>query len=373
MDIHISKVRDSLPVRSAPYWRVIRRGCAVGLRRNRTGEDTWLARYRLDGVKQFTKFGRVSTVTWEQALKQSEKWFAECERGQQTSYTTVSEVCQLYVDNRRLEKGDATADDAHKRFTAQVYTHPIGKKRLRKLTATDVERWRNGMATKSSKAAANRNLRSFKAAMNYARRQGLVSADDAWGLVGMFPGADGRRELYLTPAQRRELINGSYLWLAALLTGLAHTGARPGELRQTTVADLDLKARTLKLSTRKGNGGELRVRYFPLSNPAALAFFKAQAQSKLPGAPLFPTAAGGVIGESVLSSSVRKIRKKLNLPKGVVAYSLRHAAISDWVSAGIPVASVARMCGTSLERINDNYFHLVEGSVDDKLAGVALL
>ncbi|WP_187276331.1 tyrosine-type recombinase/integrase [Parahaliea maris] len=373
MDIHIAKVRDTLPQRSAPYWRVIKKGCAVGLRRNRTGEDTWVGRYRLDGVKQFAKFGRVSVTTWEQALKQAQKWFAECEAGQKTSYVTVTEACRLYVENRRVEKGDSTADDAERRFKAQVYDHPIGKKQLRKLSTTDVEKWRNGMATKSTKCAANRNLRSFKAAMNYARRQGLASTDDAWGLVGMFPGADGRRELYLSPAERRELIDGAYSWLAAFLTGLAHTGARPGELRQATVGDLDLKARTLKLSTRKGNGGTLRVRHFPLSNPQAYAFFKQQASGKLPSAPLFPTAAGGFIAEAVLSSSIRKVRRKLALPKGVVAYCFRHAAISDWVTAGIPVAAVARMCGTSIERINQNYFHLIEGSVDDKLAEVALL
>jgi hypothetical protein len=218
MDIHIAKFRAKLPTRKAPYWRTIRKGCAVGVRRNASGEDTWVGRYRLDGTKRFTKFGRTSVLSWERVLKQAEKWFDECERGQQTSYTTVTEACKLYVENRRLEKGQDTAADAQKRFEAQVYNHPIGKKQLRKLTTTDVEAWRNGMAAASTKCAANRNLRSLKAALNYARRQRLVASDDAWALVGMFAGADGKRELYLPVEQRQEFIRHCPPWLAALLT-----------------------------------------------------------------------------------------------------------------------------------------------------------
>lgn len=374
MDIHIAKVRAQLPARKAPYWRVIRKGCAVGVRRNRSGQDTWVGRYRLDGIKRFTSFGRISATTWPQALKGAEKWWSECERGLQTNNLTVAEACHLYVENRRVEKGDSTADDAHKRFTAQVYHRSIGRKQLHKLSTTDVEAWRNAMASKSTKCAANRNLRSLKAALNYARRQRLVSSDDAWALVGMFSGADGKRELYLSKQQRQGFISVCQPWLAALLTGLAYTGARPGELRQATVSDVDLKARTLRLTTRKGNGGRPRTRHFPLSHPAALAFFQRQIRGKLPGAPLFLSASGGFIEESVLSSSVRKVRLKRAPELGpVVAYTFRHCAISDWLMAGIPVASVARMCGTSIEKINDNYFKFVQADLEDRLAAVSLL
>ena len=374
MDIHIAKVRAQLAIRKPPHWRVIRQGCAIGVRRNKTGQDTWVGRYRLDGIRRFISFGRTSSLTWAQVLRAAEIWWAECERGLQTSNLTVAEACHLYVENRRIEKGNATANDANKRFTAQVYRHPIAKKQLRKLSTADVEAWRNAMAAKSTKCAANRNLRSLKAALNYSRRQRLVSSDDAWSLVGMFSGADGKRELYLTKEQRQSFISACQPWLAALLTGLAYSGARPGELRQARVADVDLNAKTLRLTTRKGNGGRSRTRHFPLSNPAAFAFFERQTKGKLPGTPLFLSSSGGFIGESVLSSTVRKVRLKRASELGpVVAYTFRHCAISDWLIAGIPVASVASMCGTSIEKINDNYFKFVQTDLEDRLAAVSLL
>jgi len=109
MDIHIAKVRTQLKIRKAPYWRVIRRGCAVGVRRNSSGEDTWLGRYRLDGTKHFTRFGRTSALSWDQVLREANKWFDQCESGQRTTCVTVAEACRLYVDNRLLEKGEDTA------------------------------------------------------------------------------------------------------------------------------------------------------------------------------------------------------------------------------------------------------------------------
>lgn len=372
-DISKAKIRASLPPRREPYYQSIKMGCAVGYRVNESGRHTWTARYRLEGEKQFTRLGYADTMTHSQAVEAANKWFSQCDAGQRVTYDTVESVCKAYVNNRRMEKGERTAKDAEKRFTAYVYGTKLGHTKMRKLRKTQVEGLRDQIALDSSKGNANRYLRSLKAALNYGLCSDMATNDVAWRTVKAFPNTDKARELYLTPTERQKVIGKCYPWLGALLTGLALTAARPGELRQTTVADLDLRARTLRLVTRKGNGGEERVRYFPLSNPQAFAFFKQQAMGKLPAAPLFPTAAGGMVDESVLSSSVRKVRRKQGLHPEFCAYVMRHCAISDWLAAGVPVGDVAKLAGTSIEKISAHYHKFIQTQVEDKLAAVNLI
>lgn len=73
--------------------------------------------------------------------------------------------------------------------------------------------------------------------------------------------------------------------LAALLTGYKHTGARPSELANATVADFDASGGTVVLRSRKGRGSKIRARAVTLSIEG-IQFCNAQARSKLPGAPL---------------------------------------------------------------------------------------
>jgi site-specific recombinase XerD len=54
-------------------------------------------------------------------------------------------------------------------------------------------------------------------------------------------------------------------------------------------------------------------------------------------------------------------------------YSLRHAAISEMIIAGVDVFSVARLTGTSSAMIDKHYGHLCGDRMRAKLDAVAML
>ena len=54
------------------------------------------------------------------------------------------------------------------------------------------------------------------------------------------------------------------------------------------------------------------------------------------------------------------------------AYRLRHSTITDRVSGGLDLASVATLAGTSVPMIAKHYAHLQHDRAADALAGLAL-
>jgi len=72
---------------------------------------------------------------------------------------TVTDACREYVEDRRREKGDKTADDADWRFRSSVYDTPFGKIELAKLRTPAVKQWRESLSM--TKAGANRMMTSL--------------------------------------------------------------------------------------------------------------------------------------------------------------------------------------------------------------------
>lgn len=64
--------------------------------------------------------------------------------------------------------------------------------------------------------------------------------------------------------------------------------------------------------------------------------------------------------------------KAAKLPPHVTAYTLRHSTITDLVTAGLPLLTIAQISGTSAEMIEKHYGHLVHDAAVAALAGLAL-
>ncbi len=54
----------------------------------------------------------------------------------------------------------------------------------------------------------------------------------------------------------------------------------------------------------------------------------------------------------------------------IVAYTFRHCTIADWCSAGLPIADVAELCGTSIEMIDKHYHKFIRSNFEEQLAGL---
>jgi integrase len=275
-------------------------------------------------------------------------------------------VKSAIFEDRQLEKGDACAQDARKRFERTVYGVPFGGVPLSKLRTPRIKEWRDGLSL--SKGSSNRTLTTLKAALNLAVANRLVHpiAAREWGDVKAFADATQRRTLFLDLKQRRKLLDSAEGALRDLIEAAALTGARAGELVNATRGQFD--ARVISITFK----GKIGARTIPLSAPA-IALFKRLAKGKLPAAPLLTRGDGKPWAHSDWDELVRAAGEKAKLPKGVCLYTLRHSFITQAITDGMTTLDVARLCGTSVGMIEKHYGHLVANSARKRLAAVLML
>jgi len=127
---------------------------------------------------------------------------------------------------------------------ARLRTRKGKEQQFRPLDSADAQRKR--------RATANRDLTVLKAALNMAFTNGRIASDHAWKTVKPFKNVDGARLRYLTDEEARRVVNAVGPEFRPIVQASLLTGARWGELRNVTVADVDLQAATVMLMETKG-------------------------------------------------------------------------------------------------------------------------
>lgn len=352
--------RRALAVRREPYWNRIENGLYIGYRALPNGAGTWIGRRRGDdGKQQYHSIGTLED--YDDAVKAVMTWASELNQGVVRFDAKVSDACQNYVNHIRIAKSPTSALDAEGRFKRLVYGKPIGNIPLNKLTTAHVRSWLNEQVRlddaededdiRRSKDSANRNLASFKAALNQALRDRLVATDAAWKTVVPFVGVGKRREYLLSPAERQTLLLSAQDDLRTLITALFLTGARPGEIANARLADFDKKAGTMLLSGKTGR------RLVPLSS-RAIKFFKEATAHRIGDQPLLVREDGTPWTKDWWKKLLKAAVAAAGLPDEIVLYHIRHAAISEMIAHGMDSAIVAKLAGTSTAMIDKHYGHL---------------
>ncbi|NML13869.1 tyrosine-type recombinase/integrase [Azohydromonas caseinilytica] len=377
--------RDALPVRRDPYWQRIEKGRYVGYRRMSTATPgTWLARFYDEAAakNRWTTLGALdhlpASERFDAAQRAAREWFEHLGRGGSNANCTVRYACERYVEHLRHESGGAKADEAAARFRRYVYDEKLAGFDIKKLTATHLKDWRRKLAAtpvagkegaRRADATLNRDMASFRAALNLALADGLVTSPHAWEqALRPIPGADGRRDTYLDPDQRRRLVDAAQPALQPFLKALCALPLRPGALAQLNVSDFNPKLGALRVGTDKA-GADRRI---PL--PAAtVGLLIEAARDKLPQAPLFADASGRRWDKDSWKWPIKAAVSAAGLPESVTAYTLRHSVITDLVSRhGLDLATVAALAGTSVEMIAKHYAHLQQEHARNALAQLTL-
>jgi integrase len=356
--------RATLPDTRTVVWERICAGRRLGfLKRG----GVWYASIRTNEGK-YTNRALGSFGGYTEALAAANKWFEGRHGVELNERVTVQEACRLYVDDRLHERGRRAADDAAARFRRIVEGTSFGKRHLDSLTPGDCIAFRNGLVKRTgdpeqdraAKVSANRNWASVKAALNWARAQGMTSSAP-WETVTAFKKTHARRELFLTHEQRHELLDVMPADLRRFCEAMLLPACRPGELFAANAADFDKAAGTLHIRSSK-----TERRTVTLSS-AAVRFFTDINRKRIGNAPLLPRDVPAVSKDGTLSYrferdflkyQFRKAVKAAGLPAETVAYSLRHAAISEMVLSGMDSVVVAKLAGTSVAMIQRSYAHL---------------
>jgi site-specific recombinase XerD len=386
------KAREALKARHEPHYVKLTRGQYLGFQKlTPTSTGSWVARYRDEeaGKQRKRGLGDFSTLPpsdrYGAAAKAAGEWFAHLGKGGASKAVTVLVACANYVDHVRADRGDTPADDMRMRFKRWVDSDAgFSRTDLQKLTKTRVEHWRKALAKTPAKisrddravpltrpraaSSVNRDMAALRAALNFAHDAGHVTSDMAWR-VALRPivNADGQRDAYLDRAQRTALIGAAQADVGVLLRALCLVPLRPGALAALTVASLDKRLGVLTIG--KDKSGRDRKIKLP---PSLAEFFAECSKDKLPAAPLVSRADGKGWNKDSWKKPIKAAARAINLPESTTAYAMRHSTITDLVTGGLDLLTVAQLSGTSVAMIERHYGHLRADHAAQALAGLAL-
>jgi integrase len=383
--------REALKPRHTPYWHRVRKGCYLGFRKtSATSAGSWLARFRNEDtnkqkVHSLGRFDKLpANERFDAAMREAEAWFKHMSTGGSGEVVTVRDACEDYVSDLRQQGRRTAADEAAARFRRWVYSDDkLASTALLKLTPKAVGDWRAALAgtnalpqdrekpaTRARAASTlNRDMTTFRAALNLALENGHVTSDHAWKTkLRPVENADGRRNVYLDLEQRRKLITASQADLAAFLRGLSMVPLRPGAMAALSARSFDKRLSTLAIGKEK-KGGD-RTITLPASTAA---FFGEQCRNKLPSAPLFAQASGRAWDKDAWKGPFKAAAQSAGLPPEATAYALRHSIITDLIALHkLDTLTVAQLSGTSLQMIEKHYGHLLREHAARALASLAL-
>lgn len=372
------KDRERLKARHDPYYAKVERGIYLGYRKMTTDSvGSWLARSRCDETGQQRKkalgdFAHLLPAErFDAATKAAREWFTYLGQGGSTEVATVKTACETYVHHVRSGRGDKPADDLAMRFKRWLHvTAGFAGTDLQKLTRSKVEAWRKALAATPAAisrdkraepltrpraaSSVNRDMAAVRAALNFAHDSRHVTTDMAWR-VALRPikNADGRRDVYLDRTQRRAMIDKAPADLAALCLCLSLVPLRPGAVAALTAGNFDKRLSTLLIGKDKA-GADRRIKL-----PAATAaLFAGLAKDKLPAAPLVARADGKPWTKDAWKKPVKEAAKAAALMPNATIYTLRHSVITDLVTGGLDLLTIAQLSGTSVAMIEKHYGHL---------------
>lgn len=388
--------QEKLKARTAAYWHRLATGQHLGFRKTKSGA-TWIARAYDSASRKQVKhalgdFGQLQPgERFDAASKAAQEWFKHMDAGGTNEVVTVADACERYA-KALARKSEGKAKEARRRFAQYINSDAIACIKLPKLKRHHVADWRKrladtpatfqragkrgvgrgkGKGTQTRPRAAttvDRDVACVRAALNFALAEGFVTSSLAWREELKSSGAHNRRTLYLDRAQRRALLDAvADDHLRNFISALASLPMRPGAVAALTVRDFDAKQSTLRIATDKAGAG--RIILLPAQTAALV---ERAAKGKLPSAPLFARWDGKRWRADEWVKGVKAAASAAQLPESVIAYTLRHSGITDLVTAGLDLFTVAALAGTSVQMIEDHYGHLRADRARDALAGLVL-
>ena len=371
--------RRRLEVRKKPYWTTISPGIALGYRRN-AGAGTWSVRstdgHGCDWIKRIAladdleRADGTHVLTYWQAIDAARK-LARRQEGtahDESRPLTVAETLDRYEADLRGRGGDIyNAKRSRIHLPGSILSKPVAL-----LGATELRRWRDGLAAKGlTPATINRTRTCLRAALELAAEHDKRIGNRREWRVGLrsLPDATVARNVVLDDDAVRRFVGAAYdrgRALGLFVETIGESGARPSEVARLQVADLDLanpSAPRLQIP-RSGKGGsrdrarKMQERRRVPITPALATRLRQAAVGREPDAPLLLRESGepwGYRRSDHYRDDIRAVVAAVGLPAATTLYALRHSAIVRRLLANTPVRVVADLSDTSVREIERHY------------------
>jgi integrase len=263
--------------------------------------------------------------------------------------TSVAALCNKFLEAHNDEFAPRTYE--WYRYYLQLFCNDY-KGDVATLTPESVKAWTTklGWGDASKRSAYT----CLKRLCNWAVGERLIQHSP---LANLKRPSARRREKLVSLVEHQAMLARTDRHFHPFLQALRETGARPGELRQLTATMVDLNGGRWILPQHKTvkKTGKPRIIYL---SPAMIALTR-ELLGKHPEGFLFRNRHGRAWTDSAVRCRMRRLRTKLGLPDGTVAYSYRHAFATDALAKGIAPQFVAELLGhQSLEMLSRFYGHV---------------
>jgi integrase len=214
---------------------------------------------------------------------------------------------------------------------------------------------------RARKSTANRILTVFKAILNCAFKNDLVSDDTAWRRVEPFEKVDEPRVRFLTAAEAQRLINSAAPDFRQLIQGALYTGARYGELTALQVGGINLDLRSAFIRESKGG----KSRYVPL-NDEGMDFFSQLVAGRAGSELVFLKSNGKPWGKAHAQRPMEEACTIAKIEPEITFHELRHTYASMMAQAGADLLLLAKLLGHADTRVTSrHYAHLCDKTLAD--------
>jgi len=283
--------------------------------------------------------------------------------------TEVWVLCSRWLRGAKDSVGESHFKRSAK-YLADFCT-AIGSLAAKDLKAFHVTDWMNGKGWKSpSRRTA---ILTLKRVFNWAIEEGLIGLNP---IAKMKMPAATRREVMIATDQHQQIMTAKPCGrtpgttrkhgrkeraFQAVAVALRHTGARPGTVASVTAADVSADGKRWVLQkhkTKKKTGRPLIVYLDPCMQALTRMLMALR-----PKGPLFLNSRKQAWTKDAIKCRMTRLRKKLDLPPGTVAYGYRHGFAHRALTNGIPIATVAKLMGhETSDMIDRNYGHLEQAT-----------
>lgn len=372
------------------YFLAISGGLSLMYRRPARGSGTWSVRiadsdgresyHRLGDADDYQDADGATALSFPQAQQKARDLSQEAKAVPTGKPVTVAEATTHYLDwykeHRRAYRETEATVNAHilptwgdmllidiKTPDLCRWHEKIAAQPARKRTSTGATKqaFRDKAATadekRARKSTANRILTVFKAILNRAFRDGMVSDDTAWRRVKPFENADEPVTRFLTAAESTRLINACHPDFRPLVKAALFTGCRYGELARLKVADVNADTGMIYVTPEAKSG---KGRHVPLSVDG-LDYFESTIVGKTGVAHVFIRADGEPWGKNHHVRLLKAACEQAKIEPAVGFHDLRHTYASLLAQAGADLLTISKLLGHADTRITSrHYAHLCD-------------
>ena len=245
-------------------------------------------------------------------------------------------------------------------FFGDVYLRSITITQLRAWRVTLVERhsrWGRGSSHpaqpgKLSPFTVHQYVRAARRFFRWLTLEGMIESNPAQRLE--LPRLPRHRPRGISSGDRDRLLIAAsdHPRDLAIILLLSDTACRRGGLAGLRLSDLDLKHRTV-LAREKGRGGEAKERWLYFTRRTALAI---RAWLELRPACLGDSLFG--ISPNGIYQVLKRLASKAGISDGWNPHNFRHAAIRNWLAAGMPLPQASQLAGHSSVAVTADIYGL---------------